>query len=112
MIPAVSTGQDITEILALILIYFLVITFILFIFHAIVAYLVYRDADAHGMSGGLWALFVIILPAIFFLLGLIVYIIAVLVVAIAYAIQRSQAGGFHKTCAKRSGGECVKWKRG
>ena len=107
MIPAVSTGQDITEILALILIYFLVITFVLFIFHAIVAYLVYKDADAHGMSGGLWALAVIILPAIFFLLGLIIYIIAVLGIAIAYAIKRSQAGGFHKTCKK---GDCG-WKR-
>jgi len=92
---AVSTGQDITEILAWILAYLIMITIFIFIIHLVIAFLIYRDAKEHNLSAIGWTIVVLILPLVFAMLGLIVYVIAVLVVAVAYTIARSRKHGFH-----------------
>lgn len=53
IITAVSTGQDIWGLLAVILLYLLAIIFLMFLVHIVVAYFLYKDAQQHGMSGGL-----------------------------------------------------------
>lgn len=105
---AVSTGQDLSGILAWILAYLLAITVFFFVIHLIIAYLVYRDAKDQNMSAFLWALAIVVLPVVFYFLGIFFYIVAVLVVAVAYAIARSNKGGY-RSCAKYSKGKCVKW---
>jgi RsiW-degrading membrane proteinase PrsW (M82 family) len=107
ILSAVSTGSDVfSDILLVFLAFLLAIVFIVFLFHLIVAFFIYRDAKEHGMSANLWALIIIMLPAVLLLFGLVMYFIAVLVVAVAYAVSRSNASGGR--CLKYSGGRCVK----
>jgi len=101
---AVSTGQDITGILAWVSAYLFLITIFIFVLHVVIAYLAYRDANEHGMSASLWVIFILIPPIIFYYIGILYYVFAVLVIAVAYAIARDRKYGFFR---KEKG----KWQR-
>ena len=109
VLTAASTATDITDILAFILLYILMITVAIFVIHMILAFVIYRDAERRGMNGAIWAILIIMLPFVFYFLGIILYLIALLVVIIIYAIARSNTDGFRR-CAEYAGGKCKRYK--
>jgi uncharacterized membrane protein len=105
---AVSTQTDINDILALIILYMLAITVILFVVHLIITYMIYKDAEKHSMSAGAWAIVFLVIPFVFWFFGILWYALAILIYAVVYVIARGQGHGYRR-CVEKVGGKCKKW---